>query len=109
MALASRTGNLCSSDVITPTTPTSSSQSRLCGAPSPHFISGLSCINGLDPGKSNCSLAGLLGPPPKPERGRKKIKAENGSSPLLVVPYPILASGNDQSCVTITAKQKTYR
>nr|XP_054586026.1 zinc finger protein 362a isoform X5 [Nothobranchius furzeri] len=104
VALASRTGNLSTSEIITPTTPTSSSHSRLGGAPTPHFISG------VEPGKNNCGgLVGLLGPPPKPERGRKKIKAENGSS-LLVVPYPILASGNEQSCVTITAKQtKTYR
>uniref|UniRef100_A0A8C6P753 Zinc finger protein 362a n=2 Tax=Nothobranchius furzeri TaxID=105023 RepID=A0A8C6P753_NOTFU len=104
VALASRTGNLSSSEIITPTTPTSSSHSRLGGAPTPHFISG------VEPGKNNCGgLVGLLGPPPKLERGRKKIKAENGSS-LLVVPYPILASGNEQSCVTITAKQtKTYR
>ena len=42
--------------------------------------------------------------PPKSERGRKKIKAENpGGPPVLVVPYPILASGE-------TAKEgKTYR
>lgn len=52
-------------------------------------------------------LAGLLGPPPKAPRGRKKIKAENSTGPLLVVPYPILA---DQGCVTIAPKEgKTYR
>lgn len=52
-------------------------------------------------------LAGLLGPPPKAPRGRKKIKAENPSGPLLVVPYPILA---DQGCVTVAPKEgKTYR
>lgn len=63
----------------------------------------------MELGKNNGGLVGLLGPPPKEERGRKRIKAENGSS-LLVVPYPILASGNDQSCVTITGKPaKTYR
>lgn len=109
VALASRTGNLNTSEVITPTTPTSSSQSRLGGAPTPHLISGLASSHGMEPGKNNGGLVGLLGPPPKEERGRKKIKAENGSS-LLVVPYPILASGHDQSCVTITAKEgKTYR
>lgn len=109
VALASRTGNLNTSEIITPTTPTSSGHSRLGGAPTPHLISGLACSHGMDPGKNNGGLVGLLGPPPKVERGRKKIKAENGSS-LLVVPYPILASGNDQSCVTITAKEgKTYR
>lgn len=109
VALASRTGNLNTSEIITPTTPTSSSHSRLGGAPTPHLISGLACSHGMEHGKNNGGLVGLLGPPPKEERGRKKIKAENGSS-LLVVPYPILASGNDQSCVTITAKEgKTYR
>ncbi|XP_038552768.1 zinc finger protein 362a isoform X3 [Micropterus salmoides] len=109
VALASRTGNLNTSEIITPTTPTSSSHSRLGGAPTPHLISGLACGHGMEPGKNNGGLVGLLGPPPREERGRKKIKAENGSS-LLVVPYPILASGNDQSCVTITAKEgKTYR
>uniref|UniRef100_A0A672FYV2 Zinc finger protein 362a n=1 Tax=Salarias fasciatus TaxID=181472 RepID=A0A672FYV2_SALFA len=109
VALASRTGNLNTSEIITPTTPTSSSHGRLGGAPTPHLLSGLACGQGIEPGKSNGGLVGLLGPPPKQERGRKKIKAENGSS-LLVVPYPILASGNDQSCVTITTKEgKTYR
>nr|XP_046239321.1 zinc finger protein 362a isoform X3 [Scatophagus argus] len=109
VALASRTGNLNTSEIITPTTPTSSSHGRLGGAPTPHLISGLACGHGMEPGKNNGGLMGLLGPPPKEERGRKKIKAENGSS-LLVVPYPILASGNDQSCATITAKEgKTYR
>uniref|UniRef100_A0A3P9LER9 Zinc finger protein 362a n=1 Tax=Oryzias latipes TaxID=8090 RepID=A0A3P9LER9_ORYLA len=109
VALASRTGNLSTSEIITPTTPTSSSQSRLCGSSTPHFISGLAAGRGIEGGKSNGGLLGLLGPPPKLERGRKKIKAENGSS-LLVVPYPILASGNDQPCVGISAKEgKTYR
>ena len=109
VALASRTGNLNPSEIITPTTPTSSSHSRLCGAPTPHLISGLASGHMMDLGKNNGGLVGLLGPPPKEERGRKRIKAENGSS-LLVVPYPILASGNDQACVTITAKEgKTYR
>lgn len=60
------------------------------------------------PGKNNGGLVGVLGPPPKEERGRKKIKAENGSS-LLVVPYPILASGNDQSCAITAKPGKTYR
>lgn len=109
MALASRTGNLNSSEIIAPTTPASSSHSRLGRAPTPHLISGLACGHGMVPGKNNGGLVGVLGPPPKEERGRKKIKAENGSS-LLVVPYPILASGNDQSCAAITAKPgKTYR
>ncbi|KAG8536172.1 hypothetical protein GDO81_026983, partial [Engystomops pustulosus] len=45
----------------------------------------------------------LLGPT-KPERGRKKIKAENPPGPpVLVVPYPILASGD------IGKEGKTYR
>ncbi|KAM6979550.1 zinc finger protein 362a isoform 2-T2 [Aplochiton taeniatus] len=110
LALASRTSNHNTSDVVTPTTPTSSIQSRLGGAPSPSLISGLACGAGMEQIKSNGGLAGLLGPTPKTERGRKKIKAENGSGPLLVVPYPILAAGNDQSCVTISAKPgKTYR
>ncbi|CAL8338861.1 unnamed protein product [Lota lota] len=109
VALASRTGNLNASDVITPTTPTSSSQGRMGGASSPHLNSGLAGCHGMEPIKTNGGLAGLLGPPPKMERGRKKIKAENGTSPLLVVPYPLLASGNDQ-CVTFTPKEgKTYR
>ncbi|CAG07027.1 unnamed protein product, partial [Tetraodon nigroviridis] len=67
------------------------------------------CSQGTFPGKTSGGLAGLLGPPSKEERGRKRIKAENGSS-LLVVPYPVLASGHDQSCPSILAKEgKTYR
>ncbi|KAL0978686.1 hypothetical protein UPYG_G00173890 [Umbra pygmaea] len=100
------------SDGITLTTPTSSNQSRLGRAPSPHHVlSGLASSPGIDQLKSNGGLAGLLGPPPKMEgRGRKKIKAENAGGPLLVVPYPILASGNDQSSHTITPKEgKCYR
>ncbi|CAG5979879.1 unnamed protein product [Menidia menidia] len=109
VALASRTGNLNTSEIITSPTSTSSSHSRLGGAPPHHLLSGLAGGHRIEPGKSNGGLLGLLGPPPKDERGRKKIKAENGSS-LLVVPYPILASGNEQSCVTISAKEgKTYR
>lgn len=109
VALASRTGNLSTSEIITPTTPTSTSHNRMGRAPTPHLISGLACSHGMVPGKNNGGLVGLLGPPPKEERGRKKIKAENGSS-LLVVPYPILASGNNQSCATISPKEgKTYR
>ncbi|XP_041130119.1 zinc finger protein 362-like isoform X2 [Polyodon spathula] len=109
LTLSSRCGGLNTSEAITPTTPTSSSQSRLGGASSPNLISGLASGPGLEPIKSG-GLSGLLGAPPKPERGRKKIKAENSSGPLLVVPYPILASGNDQSSVTIAAKEgKTYR
>ncbi|XP_055364688.1 zinc finger protein 362a isoform X3 [Betta splendens] len=109
VALASRTGNLSASEVNAPTTPAPGSQSRLGRAPAPHLVSGLASCHGMEPGKPGAGLMGLLGPPPKQERGRKKIKAENGSS-LFVVPYPILASGTDQSCVTITAKEgKTYR
>ncbi|KAJ8388975.1 hypothetical protein AAFF_G00125360 [Aldrovandia affinis] len=94
LALSSRTGNHLTSEAVTPTTPTST---RLASGP------------GMEQLK-NGGLAGLLGPPPKMERGRKKIKAENPSGPLLVVPYPILASGTDQATVTITAKEgKTYR
>ncbi|KAI1890486.1 hypothetical protein AGOR_G00154200 [Albula goreensis] len=110
LALASRTGSHNTSEAITPTTPTSSSQSRLGGAPSPNVISGLASGPGMEPIKSSGGLAGMLGPPPKMERGRKKIKAENPSGPLLVVPYPILASGTDQSCIGIPVKEgKTYR
>ncbi|XP_010880276.2 zinc finger protein 362a isoform X2 [Esox lucius] len=111
LALSSRTGNHTTTEGVTLTTPTSS-QSRLGGVPSPHHVlSGLASGPGIDQLKSNGGLAGLLGPPPKTEgRGRKKIKAENGGGPLLVVPYPILASGNDQSSHTITPKEgKCYR
>ncbi|CAB1314688.1 unnamed protein product [Coregonus sp. 'balchen'] len=112
LALSSRTGNHNTSEAVTLTTPTSNSQSRLGGAPSPHHVlSGLASGPGMEQIKCNGGLAGLLGPPPKMEgRGRKKIKAENGGGSLLVVPYPILASGNDQSCHTITPKEgKCYR
>ncbi len=112
--MSSRTANHNTSESMTPstpTTPTTSSQTRQGGAPSPHLISGLSGGPGMDIIKNSGGLAGLLGPPPKSiGRGRKKIKAENPSGPLLVVPYPILASGADQSTVSITAKEgKTYR
>ncbi|XP_063064542.1 zinc finger protein 362b isoform X2 [Engraulis encrasicolus] len=97
------------SEAITPTTPTSSNQNRLGGAPSLNLISGLASGPGMDHIKGG-TLAGMLCPPPKTPRGRKKIKAENTSGPLLVVPYPILAAGTDQSGITITAKEgKTYR
>ncbi|XP_029105458.1 zinc finger protein 362b isoform X2 [Scleropages formosus] len=109
LSLSSRNASHNTSEAITPTTPTSSSQNRMGGAPSQNVISGLASGAGMEPLK-NGGLAGLLGPPPKMPRGRKKIKAENGSGPLLVVPYPILAAGTDQSAVTITAKEgKTYR
>lgn len=109
VALASKTGNLNGPEVVSPTTPASSSHCRLSRAPTSHLLSGLACSQGTFPGKTSGSLAGLLGPPHKEERGRKRIKAENGSS-LLVVPYPILASGHDQSCTSIIAKEgKTYR
>ncbi|XP_053724986.1 zinc finger protein 362a isoform X2 [Synchiropus splendidus] len=109
VALASRTGNLSSSEASTPTTPTSSSHSRPGEAPGLHYVSGGSSAHGLESVKSHSSLMGLLGPSVKEGQGHKRIKAENGSS-LLMVPYPILASGSDHSCITITAKQgKTYR
>uniref|UniRef100_A0A3B3SNN5 Zinc finger protein 362b n=1 Tax=Paramormyrops kingsleyae TaxID=1676925 RepID=A0A3B3SNN5_9TELE len=109
VAPSSRVGSHSTSEPISPTTPTSSSQSRMGGAPTPNIISGLASGPGMEPIK-NGGLAGFLGPPPKMERGRKKIKAENPTGPLLVVPYPILASGTDQSTVTIAAKEgKTYR
>ncbi|TWW61960.1 Zinc finger protein 362 [Takifugu flavidus] len=104
VALASKTGNLSSPEIVSPTTPASSSHCRLSRAPTPHLLSGLACSQASFPGKANGGLAGLLGPPSKAERGRKRIKAENGSS-LLVMPYPILASGHDQTCTSIIAKE----
>uniref|UniRef100_H3A5Z7 Zinc finger protein 362 n=1 Tax=Latimeria chalumnae TaxID=7897 RepID=H3A5Z7_LATCH len=75
------------SDTVAPTTPTSTSQSRLV-ASSPTQISGLISTPSLDTIKTASQGPGLLGPP-KSERGRKKIKAENPSGPpVLVVPYP---------------------
>ncbi|CAB1353415.1 unnamed protein product, partial [Coregonus sp. 'balchen'] len=84
LVLSSRTGNHNTSEAVTLTTPTSNSQSRLGGAPSPHHVlSSLASGPGMEQIKSNGGLAGLLGPPPKMEgRGRKKIKAENGGGPL---------------------------
>lgn len=109
VALASKTGNLSSPEAVSPSTPPSSSHCRPGRAPTAHLLSGLACSQGTFPGKTSGGLAGLLGPPSKEERGRKRIKAENGSS-LLVVPYPVLASGHDQSCPSILAKEgKTYR
>lgn len=106
LAPSSRPDSHSTSDALTPTTPTSSSHNRLGGAPSVNIISGLASGPGMDHMKAG-GLAGLLGPPPKAPRGRKKIKAENPSGPLLVVPYPILA---DQGCVTVAPKEgKTYR
>lgn len=106
MAPSSRPDSHSTSEALTPTTPTSSSHNRLGGAPSVNIISGLASGPGMDHMKAG-GLAGLLGPPPKAPRGRKKIKAENTTGPLLVVPYPILA---DQGCVTIAPKEgKTYR
>ncbi|KAK1799757.1 hypothetical protein P4O66_006096 [Electrophorus voltai] len=112
IALSSRSGNHSTSEANTPATPTlSSSQARHGGTSSPNLISGLASGTGMEAIKTGGGLAGLLGPPPKTVgRGRKKIKAESPSGPLLVVPYPILASGADQSTVTITTKEgKTYR
>ncbi|XP_036447590.1 zinc finger protein 362b isoform X4 [Colossoma macropomum] len=107
LVATSRADSHNTSEAMTPTTPTSSSQNRLGGAPSLNVISGLASAPGMDQVKSG-SLAGMLGPQPKAPRGRKKIKAENNTGPLLVVPYPILASGPDQS-VTIAKEGKTYR
>uniref|UniRef100_A0A3Q3G521 Zinc finger protein 362b n=1 Tax=Kryptolebias marmoratus TaxID=37003 RepID=A0A3Q3G521_KRYMA len=106
LAPSSRPDSHSTSEALTPTTPTSSSQNRLGGAPTVNILSGLASGPGVDHMKVG-GLAGLLGPPPKAPRGRKKIKAENSSGPLLVVPYPILA---DQGCVTVAPKEgKTYR
>lgn len=106
LAPASRPEGHSTSEALTPTTPTSSSHNRLGGAPSVNIISGLASGPGMDHMKPG-GLAGLLGPPPKATRGRKKIKAENATGPLLVVPYPILA---DQGSITIAPKEgKTYR
>ncbi|XP_061832215.1 zinc finger protein 362b isoform X3 [Nerophis lumbriciformis] len=101
---SSRPDSHSTSEALTPTTLTSSSQNRMGGAPSVNILSGLASGPGMDHMKVG-GLAGLLGPPPKAPRGRKKIKAESG--PLLVVPYPILA---DQGCITVAPKEgKTYR
>lgn len=107
LGLASRAPAVSTSEsspgtgTTTPSTPTSTSQSRLI-ASSPTLISGITSPPLLDSIKT-IQGHGLLGAP-KAERGRKKIKAENPSGPpVLVVPYPILASGE-------TAKEgKTYR
>ncbi|XP_026515874.1 zinc finger protein 362 isoform X1 [Terrapene carolina triunguis] len=105
LGLASRAPAVSTSDsstgTSTPSTPTSTSQSRLI-ASSPTLISGITSPPLLDSIKTIQGHS-LLGAP-KSERGRKKIKAENPSGPpVLVVPYPILASGE-------TAKEgKTYR
>ncbi|PIO14049.1 hypothetical protein AB205_0011190 [Aquarana catesbeiana] len=85
----------------TPSIPTSNSQTRLI-ATSPTLISGITSPPMLDTIKTIQGHS-LLGPT-KPERGRKKIKAENHpGTPVLVVPYPILASGD------IGKEGKTYR
>ncbi|XP_051516107.1 zinc finger protein 362-like isoform X1 [Myxocyprinus asiaticus] len=107
LMLSSRTDSHNTSEAITPTTPTSSSQNRLGGAPSLNTISGLASGPGMEQLKSG-GLVGMLGPQPKAPRGRKKIKAENNTGPLLVLPYPLLASGPDQA-VTIAKEGKTYR
>ncbi|XP_062842657.1 zinc finger protein 362a isoform X2 [Trichomycterus rosablanca] len=114
-ALSSRNQNQNSSDSGSPATLTSNtstiSQARHGATFSTNLASGLPSASGTESFKHSVGLTGLLGPPPKTGgRGRKKIKAENTSGPLLVVPYPILASGADQSSVTITAKEgKMYR
>ncbi|KAM4652662.1 zinc finger protein 362 isoform 2-T2 [Discoglossus pictus] len=106
LGLSSRT-NVSTSESSTgtssgnPSTPTSNSQTRLI-ASSPTLISGISSPPMLDSIKTIQGHS-LLGPT-KPERGRKKIKAENPPGPpVLVVPYPILASGD------IGKEGKTYR
>ncbi|KAK7128796.1 hypothetical protein R3I94_017137 [Phoxinus phoxinus] len=107
LMLSSRIESHNTSEAITPTTPTSSGQNRLGGAPSLNTISGLASGPGMEHMKSG-GLIGMLGPQPKAPRGRKKIKAENNTGPLLVLPYPLLASGPDQA-VTIAKEGKTYR
>ncbi|TRY96664.1 hypothetical protein DNTS_024272 [Danionella cerebrum] len=107
LTLSSRTESLNTSEAITPTTPSSGSQNRLGGAPSLNSIAGLASGPGMEHIKSG-GLVGMLGPQGKAPRGRKKIKAENHTGPLLVVPYPLLASGPDQA-VTIAKEGKTYR
>ncbi|XP_060550305.1 zinc finger protein 362 isoform X1 [Pantherophis guttatus] len=107
LGLGSRTPAVSTSESSTGTgtstasTPTSSSQSHLI-ASSPTLISGITSPPLLDSIKTIQGHS-LLGAP-KSERGRKKIKAENPSGPpVLVVPYPILASGD------IGKEGKTYR
>uniref|UniRef100_A0A8C6XYN7 Zinc finger protein 362 n=1 Tax=Naja naja TaxID=35670 RepID=A0A8C6XYN7_NAJNA len=107
LGLGSRTPAVSTSEsstgtgTSTPSTPTSSSQSHLI-ASSPTLISGITSPPLLDSIKTIQGHS-LLGAP-KSERGRKKIKAENPSGPpVLVVPYPILASGD------IGKEGKTYR
>lgn len=105
LAPSSRPENHGASEALTPTTPTSSGQNRLGGSQAVNILSGLASGPGMEHMKTG-GLAGLLGPPPKAPRGRKKIKAEN-TGPLLVVPYPILA---EQGCITIAPKEgKIYR
>ncbi|XP_074498694.1 zinc finger protein 362b isoform X3 [Sebastes fasciatus] len=106
LAPSSRPDSHGISEALTPTTPTSSLQNRLGGAQSVNIISGLASGPGMDHMKVG-GLAGLLGPPPKAPRGRKKIKAEHATGPLLVVPYPLIT---DHGCVTVAPKEgKTYR
>ncbi|XP_069096398.1 zinc finger protein 362 isoform X3 [Pleurodeles waltl] len=107
LGMSSRSSNVSTSESSTgtstgtPSTPTSSSQSRLL-ASSPSLISGVGSPPSLESIKTIQGHS-LLGAP-KPERGRKKIKAETPTGhPVLVVPYPILASGD------IGKEGKTYR
>ncbi len=102
--LSSRTESHNNSEALTPT---SNSQNHLGGALCLNTISSLANGPGMEHLKSG-GLVGMLGPQPKAPRGRKKIKAENNTGPLLVVPYPLLASGPDQA-VTIAKEGKTYR
>lgn len=108
---SSRTANHNTSEIVSPSTPSSPAiggQTRQGCIPTANLLSGLTGGPGMEALKNS---GALLGPPMKSiGRGRKKIKAENTTGPLLVVPYPILASGAEQSAVSITAKEgKTYR
>ncbi|XP_055515035.1 zinc finger protein 362-like isoform X2 [Leucoraja erinacea] len=89
-------------DTISVTTPSLGSQGR-SEVSSPSLITGLASHHAMEPAHS--SKNGLLPSAMKTERGRKKIKGENCiGPPVLVVPYPILASGNEP-----VKDGKTYR
>lgn len=89
-------------DTISVTTPSLGSQGR-SEVSSPSLITGLASHHAMEPAHS--SKNGLLPSALKTERGRKKIKGENCiGPPVLVVPYPILASGNEP-----VKDGKTYR
>ncbi|XP_032904357.1 zinc finger protein 362 isoform X3 [Amblyraja radiata] len=88
-------------DTISVTTPSLGSQGR-SEVSSPSLITGLASHHAMEPAHSSKNgLPSAL----KIERGRKKIKGENCiGPPVLVVPYPILASGNEP-----VKDGKTYR